>query len=100
MKNKKVIISAIALLVIAGIVIVKTTFFYSKSDADETYYVVEDEDTEYDGEEITTDYLPNEVVDESEDYSGDDVEYFVTDEDPTKNMPYELGSEENFIPLD
>ena len=60
MKNKKFIIGAIALLVIAGVVIVKTTYFSSKSETDETYYVIEDEDTEYDGEEITTEYLPSE----------------------------------------
>lgn len=100
MKNKEVIIGAIALLVIAGIVIVRTTFFYSKSDSDETYYVIEDEDTAYEGEEITTDYLPDEVVVESDAENGEDVEYFVADENPTKTMPYEIGSEENFVPLE
>ena len=27
-------------------------------------------------------------------------EYFVADENPTKTMPYEIGSEEDFVPLD
>lgn len=73
MKNKKVIIGAIALLVIAGVVIVKNTYFSSKSEADETYYVIEDEDTEYEGEEITTEYLPSEEVEPDETTSQDDV---------------------------
>ena len=62
MNNKKFIIGAITLLVIAVVVIVKTTYFSSKSEADETYYVIEDEDTEYEGEGITTEYLPSEEV--------------------------------------
>ena len=34
------------------------------------------------------------------DYS-EEVEYFYKDyEDPMKTMPYEIGSEENYIPLD
>lgn len=96
MKNKKVIISAIALLVIVGILIAKTTYLSSKSDVDETYNLIVDEDTEYEGEEITSEYLPNEVLD-----YGEEVEYFYKDyQDPMKNMPYVTGSEKNYIPLD
>ena len=59
MNNKKLIIGSIVFIICIGFTIIIFFTTANKTSADETYYIIEDENIDYGIDEETTIYLPD-----------------------------------------